>query len=147
MRHRLGGLESAYMGLGADNIPYELDNSWSNNENLNTIADKMFDEALEILFEPNGVCGFDYKVIGNIKDFTILFGREPAYKHDSYLMYCITSNRKNSYMKKGTARGYYGRDVEITYDKTVRDDDCDKVFVDFLDKWYPRLMETLVTVK
>jgi len=33
MRHRIGGLENVYMGLGVDNLPYELDNSWSRNYN------------------------------------------------------------------------------------------------------------------
>lgn len=35
MRHRLGGIQNVYMGLGIDNIPYELDNSWSDNVKLN----------------------------------------------------------------------------------------------------------------
>lgn len=34
MRHRIGGLENVYMGLGADNIQYELNNTWSGNKDL-----------------------------------------------------------------------------------------------------------------
>lgn len=146
MRHRLGGLQNVFMGLGADNIPFELDNSWGDNVNLNEVVTKMFDDALKRLFKPNDIYGFDYKVTGDISLFKIMFGHEPAYKHDPYLMFCISSNRLDSYMKKGVARGYYGRDVEITYMKTAAEEDCDKEFLDFLDKWYPQFMETIVKV-
>lgn len=80
MRHRIGGLENVYMGLGADNIPYELDNTWSGHKELDTVADKMLDDAVETLFAEIG--GFDYKVTCNNNSFKILFGREPAYKQD-----------------------------------------------------------------
>lgn len=146
MRHRLGGLQNVYMGLGADNIPYELDNSWSDNEKLNAVVSEMFDDALEKLFKPNDIYGFDYKVTGDICSFQIMFGCEPAYKHDPYLMLSISSNLLDSYMEKGAARGYYGKDVEITYKKTVAEEDCDKDFLDFLDKWHSQLMETIVIV-
>lgn len=144
MRHRLGGLQNVYIGLDGDNIPYELDNSWSDNEKLNAVVEKMFDDALDKIFKPNGIHGFDYKVIGDIKSFQIMFGYEPAYKHYPYLMFSISSNRPDSYMKKGVARDYYGSDVEITYKKTVAEEGCDKEFLDFLDKWYSQLMETIV---
>jgi len=143
MRHRIGGLENTYMGLGADNLPYELDNSWSRNTELNKIADKMLDEALEKLFRINDIYAFDFKVESKNNQFVITFGREPAYKYDPYLMFCITSYYKDSYMKKGKAEGYYGDNVKIYYDKKIVDEDCDKVFVDFVDKWYPLLLETL----
>jgi hypothetical protein len=143
MRHRIGGLENTYMGLGADNLPYELDNSWSRNKELNKVADKMLDEALKILFEPNDIFAFDFKVESKNKNFVITFGREPAYKHDPYLMFCITSYYKDSYIKKGKAEGYYGDDVKIEYDKKIIDEDCDEEFIFFVDKWYPLLLETL----
>lgn len=146
MRHRLGGLQNVYMGLGADNIPYELDNSWSDNEKLNAVVREMFDDALEKLFRPNDIYGFDYKVTGDIRSFQIMFGCEPAYRHDPYLMFLISSNRLDSCIKKGVAKGYYGKDVEMAYRNTAAEEDCDKDFLDFLDKWHSRLMETIVKV-
>lgn len=100
MRHRLGGLQNVYMGLGADNIPFELDNSWSDNEKLNAVVREMFDDALEKLFRPNDIYGFDYKVTGDIRSFQIMFGCEPTYKHDPYLMFLISSNRLDSCIKR-----------------------------------------------
>ena len=96
MRHRIGGLENVYMGLGADNIPYELDNTWSGHKELDTVADKMLDDAVETLFAEIG--GFDYKVTCN---------------------------------------------VEIEYDKNISDADCDKAFVEFVNKWHPQLLEAM----
>lgn len=146
MRHRIGGLENVYMGLGADNIPYELDNTWSDNKELNGIADKMLDDALEKIFKPNDIEGFDFKVVGDKSKFVVMFGFEPAYKHDPYMMCCITSYYKDSYIEKGVATDYYGKGVEIDYRKTVIEDDCDKVFIEFVDEWYPKLLDTL-TIK
>jgi len=143
MRHRIGGLENVYMGLGVDNLPYELDNSWSRNIELNKVADTMLDEALEVLFRPNDIYGFDFKVESKNNQFVITFGREPAYKHDPYLMFCITSDYKDSYIKRGKAEGYYGADVKIGYDKKIIDEDCDEEFVCFVNKWYPLLLNTL----
>lgn len=103
MRHRIGGLENVHMGLGADNIPYELDNTWSENKELNDICDKMFNAALPVLFEEIG--GFDFKVEGDAARFCIRFGYEPAYKHDPYIMCCITSDYNSCYIEKGKAIG------------------------------------------
>jgi hypothetical protein len=143
MKHRIGGLENVYMGMGADNIPYELDNSWSDNKELNKVADEMLDEALEVLFKKNDISAFDYKVEGSENSFTITFGFEPAYKHDPYLMFCITSNYNDSFMKKGIATDYYGTGIEINYDRKISDKNCDKTFVRFVDKWHPVLCKTL----
>lgn len=141
MRHRIGGLENVYMRLGADNIPYELDNTWSDNIKLNAVADKMFDDAVNALFAELG--GFDYKVICDDKTFKIFWGREPAYKHDPYQMCTITSSYDECNIKRGTAKGYYGKDVEIEYDKDVTDADCDKAFLEFVNKWHPQLIKAM----
>jgi len=143
MRHRIGGLENVYMGLGADNIPFILDNTFSNNEKLNVIVDEMITNALDTICKKNEIEGFDYKVISEGRSFKILFGYEPAYKHDPYFMICITSKYKDSYIEKGVAKGYYGKDVEITYKKTAISEEPDKDFVEFLDNWYQKLMECL----
>lgn len=129
------------MGMGADNIPYELDNTWSENRKLNAVADKMLDDAVDTLFTELG--GFDYRVICDDKSFQILFGREPAYKHDPYQMCTITSLYEECSIKRGTAKGYYGRDVEIEYDKNITDEDCNRAFVEFVDKWYAQLLEAM----
>lgn len=141
MRHRIGGLQNVYMGLGADNILYELDNTWSGHKELDAVADKMLDDAVDTLFSKIG--GFDYKVTTDNNSFKILFGREPAYKHDPYQMCTITSLYNECNIKRGTARGYYGEDVEIEYDKNISDADCDKAFVEFVDKWHPQLLEAM----
>lgn len=141
MRHRIGGLENTYMGLGADNIPFELDNTWSGHKELDAVADKMLDDAVDTLFAKIG--GFDYTVACENDSFKILFGREPAYKHDPYQMCTVTSSYDECNIKRGTAKGYYGRDVEIEYDKNITDADCDKAFVEFVDKWHPHLLETM----
>lgn len=141
MRHRMGGLENVCMGLGADNIPYELDNSWSGNKNFDEVADKMLHEALGALFSEIG--GFDFKVECNDDSYKITFGFEPAYKHDPYLMCCITSKYEDCYMKKGVADGYYGKSVKLSLDKKIKEDGCDKTFVCFVDKWYPVLNKIL----
>jgi len=141
MRHRIGGLENVYMGLGADNIPYELDNTLSGNKALDAVADKMLDDAVDTLFSEIG--GFDYKVTANNGSFKILFGREPAYKHDPYQICTIATLYNECNIKRGTARGYYGKDVEIEYDKNISDIDCDKAFVEFVDKWHPQLLEAM----
>lgn len=141
MRHRIGGLENVYMGLGADNIPYELDNTWSGHKELDAVADKMLDDAVGTLFSEIG--GFDYKVITDDHSFEILFGREPAYKHDPYQMCTITSIYDECKIQRGTAKGYYGKDVEIEYDKNVTDEDCDKAFINFVNKWHPQLLKAM----
>lgn len=144
MKHRLGGLENVHMGLGADDIPFKLDNSWSTNKELNAVADKMFNEALATIFKEIG--GFDFKVVGDKNKFNIMFGYEPAYKHDPYLMCYVTSDYKDGYIEKGTADEYYGKHVNIESHKTLIENDCDKDFVDLVDKWYPELCKTL-TIK
>jgi len=141
MRHRIGGLENFSMGLGADDIPYELDNSWGENKELNAVIDNMFDEALITVFKEIGY--FDYKVVGDKTKFIIMFGYEPAYKHEPYLMCCITSNYKDSYIEKGEATDFYGKGVKLDSHKVVVDEDCDKDFVNFVDEWFPKLCETL----
>lgn len=141
MRHRIGGLQNAYMGLGADNIPYELDNTWSGHKELDAVADKMLDDAVDTLFAKIG--GFDYKVVCDNDSFKILFGREPAYKHNPYQMCTITSTYGECSIQRGTAKGYYGTDVEIEYDKSVTDEDCDKTFIEFVNKWHPKLLEVM----
>ena len=148
MRHRIGGLENVYMGLGADNISSELDNKWSENEKFNTVVREMFDDALETICKKENIHGFDFNI--NISDdsFTIMFGIEPAYKYDPYFMICIDSDYIKSYIEKGIARGYYGRDIEITYKKSfVIVQLSDKYYMDykdFVDKWYPKLLESLI---
>jgi hypothetical protein len=141
MKHRIGGLQNTYMGLGADNIPYELDNTFSGNEKLDKVAHEMFEVALETICKKNDIDAFDFKVISDNKSFDIKFGYEPAYMHDPYFMICITSFYKDSYIAKGVAKGYYGKDIEITYHKTAVDEDRDKDFGEFLDEWYPKLLE------
>jgi hypothetical protein len=141
MRHRIGGLENVYMGLGADNIECELNNTWSENQLLNKVADEMLNDAVDKLFSEIG--GFDFDVRCNDNSFVITFGFEPAYMYDPYQMCKITSEYKDSSITKGIAKGYYGKDVEITYSKTVIDKDCDENFVDFVDKWYDKLLETM----
>lgn len=129
------------MGLGADNIPYELDNTWSGHKELDAVADKMLDDAVDTLFAKIG--GFDYKVETDNDSFKILFGREPAHKYDPYQMCTIASSYDTCSIQRGTARGYYGKDVEIEYDKNVTDKDCDKAFVEFVNKWHPQLIEAM----
>ena len=143
MRHRIGGLENVYMGLGADNIQYKLDNTFSGNEKLDKVADDMFNNALETICKKNNVYGFDFKVVGDNKSFDIMFGYEPAYKYEPYFMIRITSFYKDSYIEKGCVKGYYGRDIEITYRKKAVDEDRDEDFGKFIDEWYPRLMECI----
>lgn len=146
MRHRIGGLQNVYMGLGADNIPYELDNTWSDNEKLNKVSDDMFNEALEKIFEKRDIGGFDYKVTGNQAKFDIMFGREPAYKHDPYLMCYIGNKKEDSYIENGVATGYYGKEVKIESRKRYGDSEYDKEFNEFVDKWHPLLLDTM-TIK
>lgn len=141
MRHRIGGLQNVYMGLGADNIPYKLDNTWSGHKELDVVADKMLADAVDTLFAEIG--GFDYKVETDNDSFKILFGREPAYKHDPYQMCTIASSYDTCNIQRGTARGYYGKDIEIEYDKNVTDEDCDKAFIEFVDKWHSQLIEAM----
>lgn len=143
MRHRIGGLENTYMGLGADNIPFELDNSWSENKKLNEIADAMLNNALETIFKSRDISGFDFKVDGDLSKFKIYFGIEPAYKYSPYLMCCITSFYKDSYIESGKAHDYYGTDVRVDAHATIVDDNCPKDFLDFVCEWYPKLCEAL----
>lgn len=139
MRHRIGGLENVYMGLGADNIPCELDNTYSQNEQLNDVVKAMFEEALDLLFSDIG--GFDFKVVSSEKGFKVMFGFDPAYMHDPYKMCVITSEYKNCKIEKGVATGYYGKDIEINYSKSVVDEDCDKGFMKLVDEYYPKMIK------
>lgn len=143
MRHRIGGLENVCMGLGADDIPYELDNSWSENQRLNNVVDEMFDNALEMIFKVRGVPGFDFKVDGDSEKFIIHFGFEPAYQFDPYLMFCITSSYNNSYIQIGKAVGEWAKEIEKEKPKYIIDESCDEDFVLFVDKWFPRIHDTL----
>ena len=144
MRRRFGGLENVHMGLGVDNIPYELDNTWSENENLNAVALKMFDDALETIFKDRNLSGFDFKVQSDLSDFNIMFGFEPAYQYDPYLMFCITAAYKDSYMETGVATSEYATEVRTDKHSRVVDEDCDSDFVNFVDKWYDELRGTII---
>jgi hypothetical protein len=137
----MGGLENTYMGLGADNIPCELDNSWSDNERLNSLVKAMFSDALEKFFSDIG--GFDFKVVATSDSFDVLFGYEPAYQHEPYIMCRISSAFGKCRIQKGVAKGFYGTDVWISYDMPVTDKDCDDVFKDFVIHWYPLLLNCL----
>lgn len=143
MRHRIGGLENTYMGLGADNIPYELDNGWSGNKKFDAVAEEMFKDALETICAENGIEGFDFNVKADDKSFMILFGFEPAYMHDPYFMVGISSEYDKCFLKKGKAKGYYGKDVKITYTKTMGDKKPNKAFTEFVDKWHGKLIDSL----
>lgn len=138
MKHRLGGLENVSMGLGADNIPFELHNKMSGVEAFDKVADQMLNNALESIFADIG--GFDFDVKCGTDGFSVQFGYEPAYKHDPYKMCCICSEKQKSYIKKGVADEYYGKHIRLDYNKTLADADCDSSFAEFVEMWYPQLM-------
>lgn len=141
MRHRIGGLENVSMGLAGDNIPFDLDNTWSGNAELNKTADKMFDDALESIFKDIGA--FDFKVRGNAAQFEIAFGFEPAYKHDKYRMVKINQDINKCQVENGVAVEYYGGKVRIDKIDIYGTENCDEKFTAFVDKWHPKLMEAL----
>ena len=140
MRRRLTG--NLCTGLGNPS-PVIFDNKWTDNEKFNEAVKLFFEDALNLLNDGtiNDVGGLDFKIELEDNGFRILFGIEPSYMYDSYICYCLDSEKEKSYIHKGQALGYYGADIKIKLKKSYRR--CGKEFRECINRHYENLMRCL----
>lgn len=120
MRRRM---TDVYTGLGNPE-PEKFDNKYTNNHDFNMQLELFFCDVLKEMSDLSEWGGFDFKIEFEPDSFVVMFGIEPAYKHDPYICYCLDSNKEKSYIQRGKAHGYYGSDIRITstreYDKFTK---------------------------
>lgn len=137
MRRRM---TDAYAGLGNPS-PEVFDNKWTSNKEFNMNLELFFVDVLQGLSSFNDWSGFDFKIELELDRFVVMFGIEPAYKHDPYICYCLDSDKEKSYIHRGKAHGYYGSDIRIT---SIREyEKFTKKYKAIIDKHFDKLLSCL----
>lgn len=125
MKHRIGG---GMTGLG-NNAEVHLSNTGKRN--------KPFEQAvLDAYFTKDGEVegGVDYE---STKDYFTI-GIEPSYQGDPLKIISIHRNKKDSYIARGQAFGYYGTGLRVTT-KKYSDYRYEAKFVKFVNEWHEKL--------
>ena len=134
MYHRIGEIHT---GLGNPN-PCMLNNKWSENEELNNLIKKMFDEGINIFFKQYGGC--DFRIEKSQDNIMVVFGIEPTYQYDKLKLITINSDIENCYYENGVAFGVYGSKIVSKKKKyTQYKNNCK--FKVFAEKWSKELRE------
>lgn len=139
MRRRL---TDVHTGLGNPSTDI-FNNQWTDNEDFNNAARAFFDDILKDVKDFKELGGFDFSMWLREDGFRIVFGLEPAYKHDPYICYCFDSDRDEIYIQKGVANGYYGSDIVIDKEMKYGELKFNKGFKNCIDTHYDNLMACL----
>lgn len=139
MRRRIGCASS--LGIGRSiGTTFCLDNNFEglSKKQIETLVriEKDFCETFE---------KFEYCEFGFSCDRRILyFGVEPSYMYDKLLVFGFNfDNREESTVQYGTSFGPYGSNIAIKR-KALKDYKRESVFTRFIEKWYNRVIITLV---
>lgn len=138
MRRRMNS--GVYTGLG-NPAPEVFDNKWTDNKEFNMKLEVLFVDILQSVKDFENWGGFDFKIYLDENHFRVLFGIEPAYKHDKYICYCLDSDKENSYIHRGRAYGYYGSDIRMT---SVREyEKFTKKYMTIINKHFDKLLSCM----
>ena len=140
MRRRI---TDAYTGLGNPE-PEKFDNKYTGNKMFNMNLGLFFCDVLKEIDDLSEFGGFDFKIYLKPDSFVVMFGIEPAYKHDKFICYYLDSNG-NCHIKRGRANGYYGSDIKLS---TCRvNENCTKRYRKLIDKHLEVLIKTSVSLE
>ena len=137
MRRRI---TDAYTGLGNPE-PEKFDNKYTSNKEFNMKLELFFCDVLKEMSDLSEWGGFDFKIYLKPDQFVVMFGIEPAYKHDPYICYCLDSNKESSYIHRGHAAGYYGTDIQV--DEMCGYNDFSEKYKEIIDKHLDNLLGCL----